>query len=189
MNHPFSRFNSLPAIAARALGVTVLAALAVSAAAQPPAQSSIAVQREAMQKLTFLAGRWAGPVTINRGPAEPLKLTQTENVEYKLDGLVLLVEGKAAGADGKTQFNALATIAYDDAAHTYHIRAYNAGHYIDTELTVLVNGFSWGFTSGPAKIVNTMHLTAKGEWQETTEVTVGNNPPQPGVEMLLAREP
>jgi hypothetical protein len=109
-------------------------------------------------------------------------------VEYKLDGLVMLVEGKATGADGKAQFNALATIAYDDASHTYRFRAYNGGHYVDTELSVPANGFSWSYAAGPAQIVNTMHLTEKGEWSEVTDVTFGGNPPHRSVEMLLQHQ-
>ena len=85
------------------------------AAQQSP---NIEAQREAMKKLSFLAGHWSGPATIAPGPGEPLHLTQTENVEYKLDGLVLLIEGRSTGADGKAQFEALATIAYDDASKT-----------------------------------------------------------------------
>lgn len=69
------------------------------------------------------------------------------------------------------------------------IRAYNGGHYLDTELSVLKDGFSWGFSAGPAHIVNTMHLTGKGEWQETTEVTMGDHPAQKSVDMLLDRLP
>ena len=158
------------------------------AVAQQPGQPNVAAQREAMKKLAFLAGHWSGPVTIQRGPGEPFKLTQTENVEYQLDGLVLLVEGRSTGADGKSQFQALATIAYDDASHSYRFRAYNGGRYLDTELAVLPDGFSWGFDAGPAKIRNTMHLTAKGEWQETTDVTFGTAPSQRSVDMLLEHQ-
>lgn len=179
-----------PALRARARGLMVSGSLLLvplSLAAQQPS-SGIGAQREAMQKLSFLVGRWSGPVTVVRGPGEPLKLTQTENVDYKLDGLVLLIEGRSSGPDGRAQFEALATIAYDDSSHTYHIRAYNAGHYVDTELTVEAGGFSWDFHSGPAKIQNTMHLTAKGEWQESTDVSFGSNPTHRSVEMLLERQ-
>jgi hypothetical protein len=148
-------------------------------------QPNVAAQRDAMKKLAFLAGHWSGPVTIVRGPGEPLHLTQTENIEYKLDGLVLLIEGGSTAADGKMQFQALASIAYDDASHTYRFRAYNEGRYLDTELTVQPEGFSWGFDAGPAKIRNTMQLTAKGEWQESTDVAFGTAPPHRSVEMLL----
>lgn len=164
-------------------------ALGAALAAQQPAPSSVAAQRDAMRKLSFLVGRWSGPVTIARGPGQELHLTQTEDVVYKLDGLVLLIEGKSTDAEGKAQFTALATISFDDASHTYRFRAYNEGHYVDTELSVPANGFSWGFTAGPAHIANTMHLTDKNEWQETTEVAVGNNPAHRSMEMLLKHQP
>ena len=171
------------------MGLVALLSLTCGLAAQQPASNGADVQREAMQKLKFLTGRWSGPVTIVRGPGEPLHLTQTEDVQFKLDGLVLLIEGQSTGSDGKPQFQALATIAYDETSHTYRIRAYHGGHYLDTELSVPPDGFQWGFNSGPARIQNTMHLTAKGEWQEATEVAFGDNPPRRSVEMLLQHQP
>jgi len=170
-------------IAAAAILIT-----SAAAAAQQPPTNSVEVQRKAMRKLSFLAGNWSGPVTVVRGPGEPLRLTQTESVQYKLDGLILLIEGRSTGAHGKTQFEALATIAYDDAAGKYRVRAYNGGHYLDAELALLPDGFSWGFEGGPAHIVNTMRLTPKRQWQETTEATMGSGPPRRSVEMLLDRE-
>ena len=105
---PESLFRALP-VAATLIGCTL------SLAAQQPSMPNAATQREAMKKLAFLAGHWSGPVSIARGPGEPLKLTQTENVQYKLDGLVLLIEGQSTGSHGNAQFQALATIAYDDS--------------------------------------------------------------------------
>lgn len=176
------------------LFVVVLAAASVISfsfplGARQTASNSVEAQREAMRRLSFLTGHWSGPVNIVRAPGEALHLTQTENVEYKLQGLVLLIEGKSTGADGKTLFSALATIAYDDSTHTYRFRAYNDGHYLDTELSVAAGSFSWSFMAGPAHIVNTMHLTGKGEWDEVTEVTAGSHPPQRSLNMLLRHLP
>jgi len=156
---------------------------------QQPPQAELVKQQEAMKKLAFLAGHWSGPATISRGPGEPLHVTQSEEVQYKLDGLVLLIEGTSRDAEGKVVFNALATISFDDTTGTYRFRAYNAGHYLDTELTVPINGFSWSYDSGAAHINNSMHLTEKGEWAETTTAAVGGNPPRPSVQMLLAHQP
>jgi hypothetical protein len=169
--------------------VTALLSVAslVTTAQQPSDEA--ASQRDAIHKLHFLVGTWSGPVSITHGPGEVLHLTQTEKVEYKLDGLVLLIEGRSTASDGSAPFQALATVAYDDASHTYRIHAYNAGHYVDTELTALTDGFSWAFDAGPAHILNTMHMTAKGEWQETSDVTFGGHSPVRSVDMLLARKP
>ena len=192
MNIAFRTRSSLQSAGRLILAAAALISPGASLAAQqPPAPgpSGTDIQREAMHKLSFLAGHWSGPISVSRGPGEPVKLTQTEEIEYKLGGLVLLIEGTSRNADGKVAFNALATVAYDDATHTYRFRAYNDGHYVDTELTVVANGFSWGFDSGPAHIVNTMHLTDKGEWSEATDVTFGGNPPHRSVDMLLRHRP
>jgi hypothetical protein len=117
-----------------------------------------------------------------------MHLTQTEDVEYKHAGLVLLVQGKSTDASGKVLFRALATVAYDDASHTYRFRAYHDGRYLDTELSVTRDGFRWEFTAGPAHIVNTMHLSSQGDWKEGTEVTVGKNPPRRSLEMVLRQQ-
>ena len=157
--------------------------------AQQPQAKEVEAERAAMRKLAFLAGHWNGPVTVSMGPGKPLHLTQSENVRYKLGGLVMLIDGESVGGDGEVQFQALATVAYDDSTHTYRVRAYNNGQYVDAPLTVNSDGFSWGFTAGQAQVMNTMRLTAKGDWQETTEVKLNDRPPLRTVEMQLRREP
>jgi hypothetical protein len=188
MNQKLLKTSSRPAQKLAVVAAIIVSLLTTAATAQPAPNNSKA-QREAMQKLAFLEGQWSGPVTIVRGPGEPLHLTQTENIHFKLGGLVLLVEGKSTAADGTVQFEALATIAYDSDTNGYRIRAYHDGNYLDTELSVLPDSFSWGYTSGPAKIRNAMRLTAKGEWQETTTVAIGSNPARTSVDMLLTRKP
>jgi hypothetical protein len=166
----------------------VLALAALTLGAQAPQGPNLAAQREAMKKLGFLAGKWSGPGTVIRA-GEPFKLTQSEEVQFKLDGLVMLVEGTGRGPGGEVVFRAMATISYDDASSTYRFRAYSEGRYLDTDLKVLPKGFVWGFTSGPVKVVNTMDLTDKGEWHEITEVTAGNAPPRKTLDMTLKHLP
>jgi len=93
-------------------------------------------KREAMKRLDFLVGKWSGGALVIRGPGEAIELRQSEEVQYKLDDLVLLVEGAGRNAEGQIVFQALAIIAYDDTTSTYRFRAYNDGHYLDTELIV-----------------------------------------------------
>src|SRR5438876_8788764 len=121
------------------------------------------------------------------GPENQLRCAKRKT--FKLDGLVMLVEGTGRNADGQVVFQALATICYDDTNSTYRFRAYNEGRYLDTELTVMPAGFAWGYAAGPVKVTNTMRLTEKGEWAEITEATVGSSPPRKAVEMSLRRLP
>jgi len=151
-------------------------------------QPNIAVQREAMKKLDFLVGKWSGDALVRRDGGEPIKLNQAEEVQFKMDGLVMAIEGAGRNSNGETVFQALATISYDDAASTYRFRAYNDGRHLDTELSVVPNGFAWSFPAGPAKVINTMRLNDNGEWAETTQRILGASEPRPLVEMLLRRQ-
>src|SRR5437762_9496752 len=145
--------------------------------AQPP-RPNVAAQREAMKRLAFLTGTWTGEATTTRAN-QTIKVQQTEQVGYKLDGLVLLIEGTGRNPDtGDILFRALATVSYDDAARVYHFRAYNDGSYLDTELKVPDNGFEWGYKAGQAQITFIMKLNDRGEWVETGEVTMGDAPAQ-----------
>ena len=164
----------------------VVACAAVCAGQQ---QTNVAAQRAAMKKLEFLVGKWAGDATVVRGPGETLKVRQSEDIQYKLDGLVMLVEGTGRNSEGQAVFRALATISYDDTTSTYRFRAYNDGRYVDTELTVTPRGFAWGYTVGSVKVSNTMHLDEKGQWVEITEAIVGSSPPRRAVEMTLQHQP
>ena len=159
------------------------------AQAAPHGDTSQDQQRAAMTKLSFLVGRWSGPITITRGPGEPMRMTQTEQVQMKLDGLLLLIEGTSRDAAGKVLFQALATVAFDSDTNTYRFRAYNDGRYLDTPLTVPRDGFSWAFESGPAHVTNSMHLAANGAWDETTEVSVNGAPPRQSMHMVLQKQP
>jgi hypothetical protein len=150
---------------------------------------NLPAQREAMKKLAFLVGKWSGGATTSRGPNETVKVKQTEDVQFKLGGLLLLIEGTGRNPDNaEVMFNALATISYDEAAKAYRFRAYNDGRYLDTDLKVPENGFEWGYKAGPADVRFVMRLNDKGEWVETGDVKFGDNPPQRTFEMTLRKQ-
>lgn len=170
----------------RRIVVCCILLAAFCCAQQPP---NLPAQREAMKKLTFLVGKWSGVATTRRGQNETVKVKQTEEVQFKLGGLLLLIEGTGRNSDtGDVMFNALATIAYDEAAKVYHFRAYNDGRYLDTELKVPENGFEWGYKAGPVDVRFVMSLNDKGEWVETGNVKLGDNPPQRTFEMTLRKQ-
>ena len=152
-------------------------------------QPNLPAQREAMKKLAFLAGKWSGDATTRRGQNETVKVKQTEDIQFKLGGLVLLIEGTGRHPDtGDVIFNALATIAYDEPAKVYHFRAYNDGRYLDTEMKVPETGFEWGYKAGPVDVRFVMRLNDKGEWVETGDMKFGDNPPQRTFEMTLRKQ-
>jgi hypothetical protein len=128
------------------LAAAFLISFSLSLPAQQPPSNSVDVQREAMRRLSFLAGYWSGPSPsfadrANRFTSPRRKISSTSWTASSSELQVALCENRGnrcTNVDGKILFSALATIAYDDASHTYRFRAYNDGyndgHYLDTEL-------------------------------------------------------
>jgi len=170
----------------RLLPAVLLAAASISYAQQP---ADIPAQREAMKKLAFLVGKWAGEVFVFQGRDPPKKVLQTEEVQYKLNDLLLVVEGTGRSpSTGEVVFNAFATIAYDVETASYRFRAYNDGRYLDTQLKVSERGFEWGVKADRASVRYVMRLNEKGEWVEIGEVTIGDNPPRKIIDMTVRRQ-
>lgn len=156
--------------------------------AQPPRAPDVEGQRTAMKKLDFLVGKWSGDARVQRGPGEALERIQTEDVQYKLDGLVLLIEGTGRNkSDGKVVFRALATVSYDEQTGAYRMRAYNDGRYVDTELKLadIGKGFTWGLVFGQIKTDYVMRINEKGEWTEVGEMSIGAQPPRKFLEFTV----
>ena len=171
--------------------VAVLVA-ASSASAQPPAAGP---HKAEMKKLDYLAGKWKGTAKITQGPKGEVTVTQTEDVQYRLDGVVMLVEGVGRGKlPGKDEdgvvFNALGVISYDAAAKKHKIKAYRAeGQSVDADITLTEKGFVWGFkepTRG-VEVKYTLTITPKGEWHEVGEYTLDGKAWTKFIEMTLTR--
>ena len=109
----------------------------------------IEVQRAAMKKLAFLAGKWAGEASVLRGSGQTAEVSQTEQARFRLDGLVLEIEGVGRRkSDGKPLLQALGLISFDDESGTYRMRAFNDGRWLESEVRLAAGGdsISWGFS-------------------------------------------
>jgi hypothetical protein len=145
-------------------------------------------QRDAMRKLSFLAGKWTGRARQFRGAAEPVELLQTEEVQFKLDGLILMIEGIGkALAEGQPVLQALGIISYDDESATYRMRAFNDGRFLETELKFLSDtpGLAWGFTMGDIQTKSLLRINEEGAWTELHEIAIGFQPSKKFMEMTV----
>jgi hypothetical protein len=150
----------------------------------------LAAQRSAMQKLSFLVGKWAGEASVLRGPGEPVQLLQTEEVSYKLEGLILLIEGVGRSkSNGQPVLQAFGIISYDDEAQTYRMRAFNDGRYLETDVKLSPDGneLTWGFALGDIRTNSTLRINDKGEWTELAHITLGSQPPRKLLELTVRR--
>lgn len=141
-----------------------------------------------MKKLDFLIGKWSGEAHALRGPGEPVAMSQTEEAQFKLDGLVLLIEGVGrTKADGKPALQALGVVSYDDESKTYRMRAFNDGRFLETEVKLIDKGMTWGFTVGPYRTSSVLAIDDKGDWTELAEITIGDQAPRKLMELRVSR--
>ncbi|HTF42728.1 MAG TPA: hypothetical protein VK641_02450 [Terriglobales bacterium] len=141
--------------------------------AQPPKTPDVEAQRTAMKKLGFLVGNWSGEASALRGAGIFVELAQTESAHFKLDGLLLVIEGVGrTKADGKPALQALGLISFDDETGTYRMRAFNDGQWLECEVKLADSGdsISWGFTFGQFKTTTELRINDIGEWTECGEL-------------------
>ncbi len=158
--------------------------------AQAPQTPNVETQRDAMKRLNFLIGEWSGEASVLRDPGLFVNLSQREVAEFKLDGLVLMIEAFGrTKPDGKVALQALGLITFDDLARAYQMRAYNDGRWLETDIKLLDDGksLSWGFTLGDMSTKSVLRINEKGEWTELTELTIGTRPPQKFMELAVRR--
>jgi len=160
--------------------------------AQPTQQPNIDTQRTEMKKLSFLIGEWSGEATVLRGPGLFVDLRQTEQAEFKIDGLALMIEGVGRmKSDGKPALQALGLITFAEASGTYRMRAFNDERWLETEVQLLDDGksLSWGFAFGEISTKSVLRINERGEWTEHAELVIGSRPPQRVMELTVRRVP
>lgn len=157
--------------------------------AQAPRKPDVAAQRAAMKKLDFLVGEWSGEARIFPPGAEPVELQHSEKAKYKLDGLLLEIEGIGRAKDGKPALQALGIVSYDDDRQTYHFRGFNDGRWLESDTTLTENGkaMKWGFNVGEIQTNSVLRIAANGNWTEQHELTIGSQPPRKLMEVNVSR--
>jgi hypothetical protein len=155
--------------------------------AQPPRSN----QHVEMEKLGWLIGKWKGSGWIQIGQQGTKEFTQTETVEGRLDGLVVVIEGRGVSKENGTLIhNALAFVSYDDRTRTFRWRAFtNDGRQTDTVAQVRTNSLEWGLEIPQrGRVRYTLTLKENGEWFEVGEMTQDGQSWQKFFEMTLRRD-
>ena len=144
-----------------------------------------------MKKLDFLVGKWAGEARLARRPGETIDLVQTEEARYKLDGLIMIIEGVGrTKSEGSLILQALGVICYEDDSKTYRMRAFNDGRYLETEVKLSEHkGMTWGFALGEIKTNSVMRINERDEWTEIHEITIGSQAAKKLMEVAVRRQP
>jgi hypothetical protein len=157
---------------------------------QPSRVPDLEAQRAAMKKLNFLVGTWVGEAHVLRAPGQTVQLVQSEDARYKLDGLILVIEGIGKTSAGALVLQALGVISYEDESNAYRMRAFNDGRFLETEVKLLDEGegMSWGFAMGEVRTKSVLRINERGEWTEIHEINIGSQSTKKLMEVVVRRQ-
>jgi hypothetical protein len=174
----------------RRLLCVLVVALAVPVWAQSP-QPDPAPVLEAMKAVAFLEGRWAGEGWFQMGPGTREEFSQTEVVERKLDGGLLLIEGigRSKAPEPRTVHHAFAVISFDPSKKAYRFSSHIVGRPpLDVEPEVGPNTFRWGYQPQAGIHIRYVITVEDATWREVGEFSRDGQTWNQFFEMTLTKQ-
>ncbi|HKQ37776.1 MAG TPA: hypothetical protein VJ063_06835 [Verrucomicrobiae bacterium] len=167
--------------------LAVFTIVGVFAADQPKSKD---IQLGEMKKLDWFVGRWKGAGWIQMGPKGRHEFIQTETIESKLDGLVLVIEGLGKSKeDGSTVHTALAVVSYDHRANKFRWHAFTPEGQMETEAKVGKDSLQWSLKIPQrGQMRYTITRNEKGEWFEIGEMSQEDQTWRKFFEMTLQKQ-
>jgi hypothetical protein len=159
--------------------------------AQEPAPEAV---KQEMKKIAYMAGRWSGEANVRQRDGSTIKVLQEENIQFKLDGTVLLIEGigRSTEAGHAVVFNSLAIVSYNQYTKEFKLRSHILdGNQTDAYFKVMEeNHFEWGFDipNTKAKIRFDIVLNPQTKsWIEKGEYSPDGTTWYPTIDMKLTK--
>jgi hypothetical protein len=151
--------------------------------------------KEKMKVFASWTGRWQGEGSMQMGPGEPKKSSVDERIDYKLDGMILQVEGIGKAVDPSTKqesvvHHAFAILSFDKGTNQYKFRTYlKDGRSTQAWFNVISdNNYQWGFDTPQGKIRYTIVMNPGAKtWNEIGEFSADGTTWRKFLEMNLKK--
>lgn len=168
--------------------LVALCLLPAAAVAQAPdAAALVQRSRDALAPVAALVGQWEGEATIRRGPGEPTRVRQSEDILWGASGTVISIRGTGRDpATGATVFEAVGTLWFDPDLGKVRLRTHTDGRSVEADVEVRPDTLVWGFAVPGGRVRYVIALTAD-TWTETGDYIAEGRPPLRTTELRLRR--
>jgi hypothetical protein len=143
----------------------------------------------AMQQTAVMVGEWRGTSSSIRPDGSREIAEMHEQIRWKLDETVLLIEGRGVNESGEVAHNALAVLSFDPFTRSYKFNSHIAqGLQTAASFEVLEPNvkFRWGYETLAGKIRFTLTFSEDGtHWHEIGEFSRDGETWFPTLEMNL----
>jgi len=148
----------------RILTIFIIKVISINISAQSVETDTLAQAKIA--KLEFLVGQWEGRGWMLGQDRQKYEFNQTEDIQFKLDGTALLIEGKGM-SNGNIIHDAMAIVTYDKQNDQYHFQSYLAnGRNGNFKAELIDEKFYWYPRENMRYIIA---INDDGQWLEKGE--------------------
>ena len=142
----------------------LLAPLCSLHAQAPPLDPAHAAE---MKKLDWLVGEWKGEAVFQMGPDQKATVAQSERIEKRVGGTVLVIEGLGQ-ADGRVVHEAFAIVTWDPVAKKHLVSAYLPnGRSVVADAKAGDGTLEWWFDTAEGSMRYVIERSKDGDWVET----------------------
>ncbi len=120
-----------------------------------------------LSKLEFLIGEWEGEGWIMGRDKQKHAFQQTENIQFKIDGVAILIEGLGK-SNGQITNNSLAIISYNKKDSNYTFQSYTSTGHGGSFKAELIEGKLFWYPNENMRFVG--WINEKGQWHESGEL-------------------
>lgn len=147
------------------------------------------VNKEKMKPLSVWVGKWTGEGWSMDESRQRTIFTVEENIQWKLDGLVMMAEGVGKDkASGKVGFHSFGVVYFNNEKNTYEMKSFlQEGSTTVAKASVSGNlKFVWGFDVQGGRIEYTTTIDGDS-WHEKGAFILPSGQEFPVMEMNLTR--
>ncbi len=130
------------------------------------------ISKSEISKLDFLTGDWIGKGWMMGADKEKHEFDQTEDIHFKLDSTVVLIEG-VGRSKGMIIHNAMAIVSYNKEDGNYIFQSYLQNGRKGEFKGELIDGKFYWYPSKDMRYI--IELNEKDQWFETGEIRQGEN--------------
>lgn len=125
--------------------------------------------QSAMSKIAVMEGKWKGEGWRMNPDGSKSNSNVLENIQFRLEKSVLLVEGLGTSEDGKVVHNALGIISFNPISKQYNMKSYLSSG-LSTEATFEViesnKSFNWWFKDSRGGTIKYKINIEENNWNE-----------------------
>ena len=139
--------------------------------------------------LKIMSGKWEGSGWQMEQSGERKNVQVKEQIQFRLDSTILMVEGLGTDANGNTVHEAMGIISYDPYQNKYVMNSFvSQGYSTKADFEVVSDtAFIWSFSAGPGKKIRYKLTFENDTWNEKGEISINGGEWFPFFEMKLTR--